>query len=89
MRPSPSTTGHATGCAPPAPDTKVPRPSRPLRVGDGLLWDGIKLIGRPVSQVDTEVIRHVEERGLQWLVHCDDGPGPEELNLYITGHQDR
>ncbi|WP_158717355.1 hypothetical protein [Streptomyces sp. NRRL F-4474] len=53
------------------------------RTGPQVKWDGIKLIGRPVSKVDTEVIRHIEERGLEWVVHCDGGPGPDELNMYI------
>ncbi|MFE7093499.1 hypothetical protein [Streptomyces erythrochromogenes] len=53
------------------------------RTGPQVEWDGIKLIGRPVSDVDTEVIRHSEEQGLEWVVHCDGGPGPDELNMYI------
>ncbi|EFL19571.1 predicted protein [Streptomyces sp. C] len=53
------------------------------RTGPQVDWDGIRLIGRPVSEVDAEVIRSSEERGLDWAVHCDGGPGPEELNMYV------
>ncbi|MEU9718170.1 hypothetical protein [Streptomyces sp. NPDC047976] len=53
------------------------------RTGPQVDWDGIRLIGRPVSEVDAEVIRSIEERGLGWMVHCDGGPGPEELNMYV------
>ncbi|MFJ6834347.1 hypothetical protein [Streptomyces sp. NPDC091209] len=53
------------------------------RTGPQVEWDGIPLIGRKVSEVDAEVIRHIEEHGLGWLVHCDGGPGPEELNMSV------
>lgn len=53
------------------------------RTGPQVDWDGIGLIGRPVSEVDAEVIRRIEERGLEWVVHCGGGPGPEELNMYV------
>ncbi|MGI5517753.1 hypothetical protein [Streptomyces sp. CA-106131] len=45
--------------------------------------DGIRLIGRTVSEVDAEVIQYIEDRDLGWLVYCDGGPGPEELNMYV------
>jgi hypothetical protein len=53
------------------------------RTGPQVEWDGIPLIGRKVSEVDAEVIRHIEEHGLGRLVHCDGGPGPEELNMSV------
>ncbi|WP_339134672.1 hypothetical protein WJM95_33605 [Streptomyces sp. f51] len=53
------------------------------RSGPQVAWDGIPLIGRRVSEVDAEVVRRIEDRGLGWLVHCDGGPGPEELNMSV------
>ncbi|MEU6652593.1 hypothetical protein ABZ904_24885 [Streptomyces sp. NPDC046900] len=45
--------------------------------------DGIRLIGRTVSEVDAEVIQYIEDRDLGWLIYGDGGPGPEELNMYV------
>ncbi|WP_405915018.1 hypothetical protein [Streptomyces sp. NBC_00728] len=53
------------------------------RTGPQVDWDGIRLIGRTVSEVDAEVVRYIEERGLGWLVYGDGLPGPEELNMYV------
>ncbi|MGC4987580.1 MFS transporter [Streptomyces sp. DT193] len=47
------------------------------------LWRAAIAGLRWISEVDAEVIRHIEEHGLGRLVHCDGGPGPEELNMSV------
>ncbi|MEU1596439.1 hypothetical protein ABZ468_27160 [Streptomyces sp. NPDC005708] len=53
------------------------------RTGPQVDLDGIRLIGRTVSEVDAEVIQYIEDRDLGWLIYGDGGPGPEELNMYV------
>ncbi|WP_407916133.1 hypothetical protein [Kitasatospora sp. NE20-6] len=53
------------------------------RTGPQADLGGVRLTGRPVSEVDTEVIRYTEDHGLGWMVSGDGGPGPEEYNMYV------
>ncbi|WP_344625507.1 hypothetical protein [Kitasatospora arboriphila] len=52
------------------------------RTGPQVDLEGIRLIGRPVSEVDAEVIQYIEDRGTGRLVY-GGGPGPEGLNMYV------
>ncbi|MGW2373740.1 MULTISPECIES: hypothetical protein [Kitasatospora] len=53
------------------------------RTGPRVAFEGIELIGRPVSEVDAAVVRYVEERDLGLRIGCAGDQGPDGTNLYV------
>ncbi|MFG3509976.1 hypothetical protein ACGF5F_31245 [Streptomyces sp. NPDC047821] len=53
------------------------------RTGPQVIFDGIHLIGRPVSSVEADLSRYVEERERGLVLGCGGDMGLEGLNLYV------
>lgn len=53
------------------------------RTGPQVTFDGIQLIGRPVSTVEAALSRYVEERELGLVMGCGGDMGLEGLSLYV------
>ncbi|CAL9324781.1 hypothetical protein SUDANB180_00602 [Streptomyces sp. enrichment culture] len=53
------------------------------RTGPQVEFDGIRLIGRPVSAVDAALTRHVKDSGTGLVIGCGGDPGLDGLKMYI------
>ncbi|MEV7183878.1 hypothetical protein [Kitasatospora sp. NPDC093102] len=53
------------------------------RTGPQVEFEGIRLIGRSVSDVDAAITRYVEERDLHLRLTCAGDQGPDGSNMYV------
>ncbi|MFJ9454980.1 hypothetical protein ACIRST_07870 [Kitasatospora sp. NPDC101447] len=53
------------------------------RTGPRIEYAGIRLIGRPVADVDADIARHAEERDLGLRVTCAGDQGPDGTGIYV------
>ncbi|MFD9687996.1 hypothetical protein ACFXPX_22115 [Kitasatospora sp. NPDC059146] len=51
--------------------------------GPQIEFEGIPLIGRPVADVDADIIRHIEDRGAGLRLTCAGDQGPDGTNMYV------
>ncbi|MCP9956807.1 hypothetical protein [Streptomyces sudanensis] len=53
------------------------------RTGPQVEFEGIRLIGMPVSAVDTALTRRLEENGTGMVIGCGGDLGPDGLHMYV------
>ncbi|WP_406840883.1 hypothetical protein ACICHK_40085 [Streptomyces sp. AHU1] len=53
------------------------------RTGPQIDFEGIRLIGMPVSAVDTALIQYIEEHEMSLVIGCGGDLGPDGLNMYV------
>ncbi|MFG2842254.1 hypothetical protein ACGF12_03635 [Kitasatospora sp. NPDC048296] len=53
------------------------------RTGPLVEFDGIELIGRPVTEVDAAVVRYIEDHDLSLRLTCAGDQGPDGTNLFV------
>ncbi|WP_199314802.1 hypothetical protein [Streptomyces cadmiisoli] len=53
------------------------------RTGPQVEFDGIRLIGWPVSAVDAALTRYIEDREVGLVIGCGGDLGPDGLNMYV------